>query len=155
MRRLAVLAAALTALAVPAAAQASEAHPTLAELENEVMCPTCHTTLAMSQSPAANRIRAFIRREIAAHKTKSEIKDALVAQFGDSILASPPARGFNLLVWLLPLVGGLVAIVVLGWLARRWLESRGPPVAAEAAGATPLDAGLDRRVDEELARFDG
>ena len=43
-------------LAVPVA-QASERHPTLNELEGEVMCPVCGTTLDQSSSPQANQIR--------------------------------------------------------------------------------------------------
>ena len=51
MRFLSVLAAALL-LAAPAAA--SEQHPTLNELENQIMCPVCAgETLAQSDSPAA------------------------------------------------------------------------------------------------------
>ena len=50
----ALLVAAL-ALALAAPAVASERHPTLNELEGEVMCPICHTTLDQSNSAAAER----------------------------------------------------------------------------------------------------
>ena len=156
-RALAALAA-VVALAAPGAAAASDQHPTLADLEDEVMCPTCHTALELSSAPAADRIRAFIRREIAAGKTKSEIKASLVDQFGEAILAAPPTRGFNLLAWLLPLVGGALAAVLVALAARRWLVSRGPPEdepGHEANGrARVVDPDLERRLDEELARFD-
>src|SRR5712691_4036507 len=79
-------------LAAPAAA--SERHPTLGELEGEVICPTCHTTLDQSDAPVARRIENYIRKRIAAGDTKSEIKAKLVAQFGPSILAAPPKHGF-------------------------------------------------------------
>src|SRR5436190_12552030 len=92
-RLAAVLVAALLA---PAAAQASERHPTQAELEGEVMCPVCGTTLDQSSSPAAQQIKRVIARRIAAGDTKSEIKDRLVANYGDSILAAPPHRGLGL-----------------------------------------------------------
>ena len=90
VRRLGALLAVVLALAGPAAA--SELHPTLVELENEVYCPTCHTPLAVSHSPIAERMRVFIRARIAAGDTKSEIKDKLVADFGESVLA-PTAVG--------------------------------------------------------------
>lgn len=123
--------------------------PTLADLEGEVMCPVCNTTLDQSSSPEARRIKALIAARIAAGDSKSEIKDLLVAEYGPSILAAPPKKGFNLLAWLLPialLLGGAVALGVLAW---RWSHSRepGPPAAQ-------LSPALDRRVDEELARFD-
>ena len=80
MRLLAVLAAALF-LATPALA--SEQHPTLADLEDEVLCPVCYPeTLAQSSSPAAQQVKRFISRRIAAGDTKSEIKRKLVADYG-------------------------------------------------------------------------
>jgi cytochrome c-type biogenesis protein CcmH len=143
------------ALVTAGSAAASEQHPTLAELEDELVCPTCKTTLAMSNAPVAERMRAFIRERIAAGDTKSEIKDKLVAQFGESVLAAPPARGFNLLAWLLPIAGALAAVVAVAFLARRWSRSRADASAgASADGGRPLDPDLERRVDEELARFE-
>jgi cytochrome c-type biogenesis protein CcmH len=100
-------------------------------------------------------MRAFIRQRIAAGDTKSEIKDKLVAQFGDGVLAAPPARGFNLLAWLVPIAGGLIAAVVVAVLAQRWTRSRAAPSADPSLdGRRPLDPALERRVDEELARFE-
>lgn len=153
MRPLLALAAALL-MAAPAAA----APPTLADLEDEVVCPTCETTLEMSNSPVAERMRAFIRERIAAGDSKEEIKAKLVDQFGEAVLAAPPKRGFNLLAWLLPLTGLVVGLAALALLARRWVRSRGDaePAAAVASpnGRARLDPELERRVDEELARFD-
>ncbi len=148
MRRLAV---AVLALALVGPAAASERHPTLAELEGEVVCPTCHTTLDMSNSPIAQRMRVFIRERIAAGDTKSEIKSRLVAQFGRAVLAEPPKKGFDLLAWVLPIGGLLLGAAGLGWAAWRWSPRRGPEPAAEGP---PLDPELERRLDEELDRFD-
>jgi cytochrome c-type biogenesis protein CcmH len=138
------------ALVLVAPAIASERHPTLGELEGEVMCPTCKTTLDMSDAPIANRIRVFISARIVAGDTKSEIKRKLVAQFGPAILAEPSKKGFNLLAWVLPFLGLGLGAVALGWLAWRW-SRRSTPLAA---AGPPLDPELDRRVDDELARFD-
>ena len=148
MSRLAlVLVAAL--LAVPLA-QASERHPTQAELEGEVMCPVCGTTLDQSSSPAAQQIKRVIARRIAAGDTKSEIKDRLVADYGDSILAAPPRHGFGLLAWWLPIGGIVIAAVVVGLGAWRWSRAREP-----APRAVQLDPALERRLDDELRRFEG
>ena len=147
MRRLLALASVL-ALAVVPTAFASEQHPTQAELEGELVCPTCHTTLDQSNAAVALRMKQFVRARIAAGDTKSEIKDRLVAEYGPQILAAPPRKGFNLLAWLLPIAGVLVGAALLGLLAFR--SSRREPAAAAAR----LDPGLEQRVDEELARFD-
>ena len=150
-----LLAVLVIALAVVAPAAASEQSPTLPELERELICPTCHETLAASTSPIAERMRVFIRARIAAGDTKSEIKGKLVDQFGESVLAAPPKSGFNLLAWLLPLVGIVLAAGVVGFLAYRWSRSRKAEEPAPSAnGRFSLDPELERRVDEELARYD-
>jgi cytochrome c-type biogenesis protein CcmH len=143
----------LLALVLAAPAAASERHPTLGELEGEVMCPTCKTTLDQSNAPIADRIRQFISARIAAGDTKSEIKQKLVAQFGPAVLAEPSKHGFNLLAWVLPFVALGVGAAVLAWLVWRW--SRGREGSPAAAGGPSIDPELERRVDEELARFDG
>lgn len=148
--RLVVAAAAALALAAPALA--SDAHPTLNELEGEVMCPICHTTLDQSSSAAAQRIKAFIVRRIRAGDSKSEIERRLVADFGPAILAQPPKHGFDLLAWLLPIAGILAGAVAVGLAAWRWTRGREPEPALVGVG--PLDPELERRLDDELRRFD-
>ena len=65
-RRVAVVLVALAvALGAAVPALASDAHPTLAELESEVYCPTCKSLLSLSNAPIAQRMRQFIRSEIA------------------------------------------------------------------------------------------
>jgi cytochrome c-type biogenesis protein CcmH len=149
IRFLAVLVA---ALAVAPAALACNSHPTLSALEGQVMCPVCGTTLDQSDSPAAHQIERVISQRIAAGDTDCQIKNRLVAQYGESILASPPHHGFGLLAWWLPIAGVLVAAVALGVGAWRWSRTReAEPVAV---GAGPLDPALERRVDEELRRYE-
>jgi cytochrome c-type biogenesis protein CcmH len=146
----------VVALAVVAPAAASEQHPTLPELERELICPTCHESLAASSSPIADRMREFIRTRIAAGDTKSEIKAKLVDQFGESVLAAPPKSGFNLLAWLLPLIGIVLATAIIGVLAYRWSRRHKVPSPADpsANGRYGMDPELERRLDEELARYD-
>jgi cytochrome c-type biogenesis protein CcmH len=154
VRFLAVAAAAL-ALALAAPAAASEQHPTLAEVESEVICPVCNPeTLDQSNSAIAQRMKEFIKQRIAAGDTKSEIEAKLVANFGESILAEPPKKGFNLLAWVLPFVGVGLGAVMLAALAWRWSRSR-PRNEPREPLEPKLDPELERRVDEALARFDG
>jgi cytochrome c-type biogenesis protein CcmH len=123
------LAVALAALALAPAALASEQHPTQAELEGELVCPTCHTTLDQSNAPVAERMKQFVARRIAAGDTKSEIKGQLVAQFGRGVLAAPEKKGFDLLAWVLPLaalVGGAAVLTVLLWRWTRRAEEELP-----------------------------
>ena len=121
----------------------------LAELEGEVMCPVCGTTLDQSNAPAAQQIKRVITRRIAAGDTKSEIKDRLVAEYGEAILAAPRREGFGLLAWWLPVIGIALAAAIVGVGAWRWSHSR----EREPAGPH-LDPALERRLDDELARWD-
>lgn len=146
------LLASLLALTLAAPASASERHPTLVELEGEVMCPTCHTTLDQSDAPAARRIEAFIRQRIAVGDTKSEIEAKLVAQFGPAILAAPPHKGFGLLAWWLPIAGLAAAALLVAGAAWRWARAREPDDEPEPGGSA-LDPELERRIDEELAQL--
>jgi len=150
-----LLAIAAAALFLAAPALASERHPTPAEIESEVICPVCNPeTLDQSNSAIAQRMKAFIKERIAAGDTKSRIEAKLVANFGESVLASPPKKGFNLLAWVLPFVGVGLGAVALAALAWRWSRSR-PRGEPGEAPARQLDPEAERRVDEALARFDG
>jgi cytochrome c-type biogenesis protein CcmH len=145
-----LLLAAVVALLVAApAARASEAHPSLAELEGEVMCPVCGTTLDQSNSPAAEQIKRLISARIAAGDTKSQIKSRLVSEYGEAILAAPEHKGFGLLAWWLPVVGIVGAAVLLAVGAWRWSHSREAEPSPER-----LDPALERRLDDELRRYE-
>lgn len=153
-----LLALALAALLLAAPAAASESHPTQGELESELMCPICAgETLAQSDTAPAQRIKAYIASRIADGATKSQIKDELVTQWGQRILAAPPRHGFNLLAWVLPLVGLVGGAGILGILAWRWTRVREPEPEPQqwALNGHPLGPDEERRLDEELARFDG
>lgn len=149
---------ALAALALAAPALASEQHPTLSELEGQLMCPICEgETLAQSDAPAAVRIKSYIQRRIDEGATRSQIKRELVDQWGTRILAAPPRHGFDLLAWALPIVGLLGGATVIGLLAWRWTRVREPEPAPQrwSLNGHPLDPDEERRLDDELARFDG
>lgn len=148
MRRLALLVA-LAAL-VAAGGVVAATPPNAADLEAELVCPVCETTLDQSNAPVALRMKAFIRTRIAAGDSEEEIKNALVAEFGEGVLAEPPGGGFGLLAWLLPLVALAVGAIAVALLVRRWSGRR----ARDGDEGAPLDPQLERLVDEELARFD-
>jgi cytochrome c-type biogenesis protein CcmH/NrfF len=156
MIRVAALAAALAMLAgIPAAALASAcARTSVTDLEDEVMCPVCGTTLGLArEAPQARRERAFIERLVARCRTKSEIKSALAREFGSQVLAEPAHSGFGLTAYLVPALAvgcsaGALAVAVGRWRRRRATDL--PP-----AGDVPrLDPSAEARVEAELARLD-
>jgi cytochrome c-type biogenesis protein CcmH/NrfF len=131
---------------------------TLNDVEDEVMCPVCGTPLNLaSDAPSANDERALIRRLITQGYGKEQIKRRLAREFGPGVLALPPQRGFDLTAYLAPIVLVLAGLVAIGVLAVRWRRRRPAPlVRADGGSATPaLDPADARRLDEDLARYDG
>jgi len=153
LRFAAVVVAALVLAAPAAAATCAQPRTSLAYLEGQVMCPVCHTTLDMSDAPAARQIKAFISERIAQCATAQEIKTELVANYGQGILAEPSHKGFDLLAWWLPIVGVLGGALVLGVGVWRWSRRQESDDRDELEGSG-LDEETERRLDEVLARFD-
>jgi cytochrome c-type biogenesis protein CcmH len=148
MTRLALLAIAALALLGAAPAQAVE----ISDVEDEVMCPICGTLLELSDSPQARREKAFIAEMIDAGRSKSEIKDALVDEYGSEVLAQPEGSGFELSAYLVPAIAFLVAAVALAFGVARWRRSGGGG-GGPGAQAPPPDADAER-LDADIARYD-
>ena len=156
MRRAAAgLAAALGLLcAAPAALAADCPRTTLGDVEDEVMCPVCGTPLGLAtEAPQAQRERDFIQELIDDCRSKDEVKSALVAQFGEQVLALPGDEGSDfgdVLVYVIPGLGLVLAAAGIGVATSRW-RHRGP--APEKAGAGPGSA-AGNRLDDDLDRYD-
>src|SRR5919199_1179368 len=97
------------------------------------MCVECGMPLEVSQSPVAQQERAFIRREIAAGKTKEQIKADLVDEYGRAVLAEPSGGGIGIAAWWVPVILVPLAALVALFTARRW-RRRGAASPASAAG---------------------
>jgi cytochrome c-type biogenesis protein CcmH len=149
VRAFALLVVLASAFATVPAVAATEP-PTAADLEAELVCPVCETTLDQSDAPVAQRMKLFIRERIAAGDTEQEIKDALVAEFGTRVLATPSKSGFGLLAWVLPLAAVAAGAIAVGLLILTWSRRRAP-----SGSERPLEPELEQRLDDELARFEG
>lgn len=148
--RVALVALALAAAPAPAAAATQRA--SLIEIEKQVMCPVCGTLLQLAESPQAQREKAFIRRLVAAGKTEAQIKAALVAQYGDEVLALPQGSGFSLSAYIVPIVAFLVASIALAIGVVKWRRAgRGGPRGPQPSAPRGEDA---ERLDADLARYD-
>lgn len=142
----------LLALALPGGALGATPQTSLGDLEDEVMCPICGTLLELSEAPQAERQRVYIARLIAAGKTKEQIEDALVTQYGPEVLAEPSGSGFDLSAYLVPIVAFLVAIVALAFGVVRWRR-----VAESSSQSAPKpEPGDDEaaRLEADLSRYD-
>lgn len=146
MRRALLVALALLA-AVPAGAAAEPAE--FYDVEAALMCDTCNVPLNIAVSSRADQQRRAIRRLIAQGKSKEEILDIFVAEYGPNILTDPQQAGGSPAVWLVPLLVLLGAAVALAVTLPRWRRRR---MAAAAAGDEPPVAELSREDSERLER---
>ena len=106
------------------------------------MCTICGTTLQLANAPQAQQERDLINELIAEGKTKEEIKDALVVEYGPEVLAVPSSEGFDLAAWIVPIVGILLALVAIVLAARRWRGERPRrPTPGAAAALSPRRRG--------------
>jgi cytochrome c-type biogenesis protein CcmH/NrfF len=152
--RAVVLAALVLVLLAPVVATAAE-QASLTEIEKQVMCPVCGTLLQLAESPQAQRERVFINRLIAEGKTEGEIKDALVAEYGNEVLALPPDSGFSLSAYVVPIIALLVAAVALAIGVLRWRRAGSGPDEGEASPRPVAPSERDsERLDADLARYD-
>jgi cytochrome c-type biogenesis protein CcmH len=151
MRRFFAIAAGIALLAAgTTTAAAQEPRASLPDIEDEVMCPICGTLLEESQSPQAERERELIRRLIGEGKDKEQIKDELVAEYGPNVLATPGGSGFDLLAWLVPGIGILLAAGAIAFGVRRALRA----ASNRGAGPMPLDPEDATRLEADLRRHD-
>lgn len=122
-------------------------------LDRELMCPVCDgQTLDQSHAQIAEDMKLILREKIAEGETNEEIRDYFVARYGEVVLAAPEASGFNLLVWLMPVVvvgGGALAVF---WVLKNMRRNSGD-LAAEGP-ARPTTTLADRQLEQYLAKVD-
>lgn len=150
MRRAVVLTAALGAvLAGPAHAQARPNYP---DVESQYMCVTCNIPLPEAESPQAARERAYLRTLIASGRSEAQIRRAMIAVYGDKVLALPPRSGFNLVAYVVPVLAVLGLVAALLFVLPRWRRRSAAGAPGDVAAALP-DAD-SARLDTDMARFD-
>jgi cytochrome c-type biogenesis protein CcmH len=149
------LATVVPATATAAGASQPAPQTTTNAIEAEVMCPVCGTLLELAESPQAKREKVFVAKLVAAGKSKSEVKDALVAQYGPSVLALPKASGFDLSAYLVPILAIAIAVVVLAFSVLRWRRSgrADEPSASETTAGAPQGEDAER-LEADLSRYD-
>lgn len=157
MKALRVLFVALVLAAAPApmspvwAQEPQLADPALEErardLSREIRCVVCQSqSIAESDADIARDMRTLIREQISAGKSDQEIRDYLVARYGDFVLFEPPFKATTYVLWIGPFVLLVLALVGVGLYFRRR--------AAQSIAGPELSAAERRRV-AELLRGDG
>ncbi len=86
----------------------------IAEISGELMCPVCEgQSVAESNAQLARDMRAVIKTKLLEGHSKEEIIDYFISSYGETILASPPPRGFSFILWLLPVLSVLIGAAII------------------------------------------
>lgn len=126
------------------------------DIYRSLMCPLCPgQTIDQSQSELSAQMRAVVREKLEQGETKEEILQFFVERYGDVVLATPAKSGFNLVVWLAPVMGIVVGGIVLWFVIRKWArrgnESSSGPITSTTDDADPEE--YRRRLEKELKDF--
>ena len=141
-------------LALGVASHANPAPNTSAQqIEGGITCQCgCQQTVSGCNHEGCGskaEMQAMAEKEVASGKDSAAILQDFVLKYGTKVLATPAPTGFNLTVWILPILGGIVGLSVVVMMIRRWRHvsaSRGPVRA-------PIDPEAMAEVEEEMKRL--
>jgi cytochrome c-type biogenesis protein CcmH len=147
--------------ATPASAQTATPIPVTADQVNaiarELYCPECENIpLDVCPSQACADMREEIRLKLSQGWSKEQIKQYFVERFGDRVLGTPPARGLNWLVYVIPPVAILVGVLILYQVLRAWkrpIQQTGEASTSAESHPAVSDAYV-ARLEEELKKSD-
>ena len=128
-------------------------------ITSQLICPcSCGEILSGCICETGVSMNAYVAKEIKAGKAKETIEAALVAKYGEVILGAPKAKGFNLLVWVLPFLMTAIGLSTAWVILRRWVRRKSElvPAAAAAPGSSAEAdlAVLRARAEAELRRME-
>lgn len=106
----------------------------VSEVAAQLRCPVCQgLSLQDSPSELSQEMKDVIRTQLAEGRSKEEVKAYFVSKYGEWILMEPPAEGFNLAVYLLPVVALIGGAAFVFFTARRWVQRGATDAVAEEA----------------------
>jgi cytochrome c-type biogenesis protein CcmH len=122
-------------------------------IAKQMYCPVCENTpLDVCPTQACAEWRELIRQKLADGWSEDQIKQYFVEQYGDRVLAEPPARGLNWLVYIIPPIAILAGIYILYRAFQSWRQPLPEIVEAGASAEKPKDEYVER-LEEELRKL--
>ena len=126
-------------------------------IAKQLYCPVCENTpLDVCPTQACAEWRELIRDKLAEGWNETQIKAYFVEQFGDRVLAEPPARGLNWLVYVIPPLAFLAGAFLIYRAFRAWRTSppAAPILAQDGSQTSPsTDDEYVHRLEEELRKL--
>jgi cytochrome c-type biogenesis protein CcmH len=123
-------AAAQTAAVEQSSAEEVRLERETSRIASELRCPVCQG-LSIEDSPSdmARDMRGIVKEQLAEGKSADEVKEFFVGGYGEWILMSPRAEGFNLAVYILPIIALLAGAAIVVVLTKRWTRASAAPAA--------------------------
>ncbi len=119
------------------------------EISTHLMCPVCAgQSVAESNAQLAKDMRATIRQQLMEGKSKEQILNYFTERYGDTILSSPPPRGINILIWVLPTLGIILVGLVLGNYLYKTKDKN------ENLVKTSINDSEFKNIEDELNKYD-
>jgi cytochrome c-type biogenesis protein CcmH len=120
-------------------------------IAKQLYCPVCENIpLDVCGTTACEQWRQKIRDLLVEGKNEAEIKAYFVEYYGDRVLAAPPARGFNWLVYVVPVIAILAGALILFRVFKNWHKPL-PAGKAQMPASIPDDEYV-RRLEEDLRK---
>ncbi len=147
-------------LALPAPAQAADPTPTpvitddmVNAVAKQLYCPVCENIpLDVCGTQACAQWRELIREKLQQGWTEQQIKDYFVQQYGERVLATPPPKGFNILVYVLPPLAILAGIFILYRALQSWQQATPSETLPEDTAPPEEEDAYLKEIEEALKR---
>lgn len=125
------------------------------EIAHLLMCPVCQgQSVAESNSNLAQDMRQIIRKQLEEGRSKEEVIEYFVNRYGETILASPPPRGVNWLLWLLPGLAIIFGGLGIGTYLYKSQSGKGSRNSGNKTEKATADSDYMHKIDEELKRHE-
>ncbi len=115
----------------------------------QLYCPVCENTpLDVCPTQACEEWRQLIYDKLALGWSDEQVKIYFVDQYGDRVLAEPPARGLNWLIYIIPPLVFLVGLLVVYRALRAWKK---PPDTGQTSAPANIESDeYIQRLEEDL-----
>jgi cytochrome c-type biogenesis protein CcmH len=124
-------------------------------IAKQLYCPVCENIpLDVCGTQACAQWRELIREKLSQGWNEDQIKNYFVEQYGDRVLAAPPARGLNWLVYIIPPLAILLGVYILYQAFRAMRRPTSPETSMDdtPSPAPPPDDEYVTRLEEELSK---
>jgi cytochrome c-type biogenesis protein CcmH len=117
------------------------------DIKQSLISPCCWagTVYDLDHNP---EMEEKINQFISQGKTKQEILEYYIGLYGERILAVPIAEGFNIMVWVTPILAGMIGITFLFFFLRT------PNDIPSSVISAPSEVAFDDEIEKELQKMD-